>query len=146
MEGIESISLGILFYGFFSIVHKPKGFQEWETKEQGEKSRDNKNEPVGRESGNGKMKAKARILIVDDDKQIPTILSDLVKKEGLEADVAYDGGKALKAVHSGAPDLMLVDIMLPDINGLEVLRQVREFDPELPVVFITGHADARGAV
>ena len=92
------------------------------------------------------IKAKARILIVDDDKQICTILSDLAKKEGLEADVAYEGEKALKAVHSGAPDLMLVDIMLPDIDGLEVLRRVKEFDPELPVVFITGHADPRGAV
>ncbi len=87
-----------------------------------------------------------RILIVDDDKQICTILSALVRKQGFEAVTAYDGQKALKVVRTEAPDLMLVDIMLPDIDGMEVLRQTRDLDPELPVVFITGHADSRGAV
>ncbi len=91
-------------------------------------------------------KQTSRILIIDDDKQICAILSDLVKGEGFEATVAYEGEKALKIVRSAAPDLLLVDMMLPGMDGMEVLRQVKDLDPELPVVFITGHADARGAV
>jgi two-component system nitrogen regulation response regulator GlnG len=88
----------------------------------------------------------ARILIIDDDKQICVILSDLVKKEGFEALTAYEGEKALSIVRSEDPDLMLVDMMLPGMDGMEVMRQVKEIVPELPVVFITAHADARGAV
>jgi len=88
----------------------------------------------------------ARILIIDDDKQICAILSDLVKKEGFEALTAYEGEKALKNIGSEAPDLVLVDLMLPGIDGMEVLRQIKGLDPELPVVFITAHADPRGAV
>jgi DNA-binding NtrC family response regulator len=88
----------------------------------------------------------ARVLIVDDDKSICVILSDLMKKEGLETMVAYDGEKALTLVQTDAPDLLLVDMRLPGMDGMEILRKARELDPELPVVFITAHADSRGAV
>lgn len=89
---------------------------------------------------------KARILIVDDDKGICMVLSDLMKKEGLEALTVYDGEKALKTIQSESPDLLLVDMMLPGMDGMEVLKRTRELDQELPVVFITAHADSRGAV
>ena len=91
-------------------------------------------------------KQKARVLIVDDDKSICVILSDLMKKEGLETMVAYDGEKALKMLQSDPPDLLLVDMRLPGMDGMEILRKARELDQELPVVFITAHADSRGAV
>ena len=89
---------------------------------------------------------KAKVLIVDDDKSICMVLSDLMKKEGLEARAAYDGEKALKMLQTDAPDLLLVDMRLPGMDGMEILRKARELDPELPVVVITAHADSRGAV
>jgi len=89
---------------------------------------------------------KAQILITDDDKQICTVLSDLLKKEKFETLTAYEGETALSLLRSKAPDLILVDLMLPGMDGMEVLRQVKDLDPELPVVFITAHADTRGAV
>ena len=89
---------------------------------------------------------KAQILIVDDDKGICMILSDLMKKEGFDPLTVYDGEKALKTIKSESPDLLLVDMMLPGMDGMEVLKKSREVDPELPVVFITAHADSRGAV
>jgi len=89
---------------------------------------------------------KARVLIVDDDKNICAILAALMKKEGLKPLVAYDGERAFKMVQSDAPDLLLVDMMLPGMDGMEVLRKTREIDPDLPVVFITGNADSRAAV
>jgi two-component system nitrogen regulation response regulator GlnG len=89
---------------------------------------------------------KARVLIVDDDKNICAILAALMKEEGLRPLVAYDGEKALKMVQADAPDLLLVDMLLPGMDGMEVLRKTRELDPDLPVVFITAQADSRGAV
>jgi two-component system nitrogen regulation response regulator GlnG len=89
---------------------------------------------------------KARVLIVDDDKNICAILADLMKKEGLKPLVAYDGEKALKMVQADVPDLLLVDMMLPGMDGMEVLRKTREIAPDLPVVFITAHTDSRVAV
>jgi DNA-binding NtrC family response regulator len=89
---------------------------------------------------------KARVLIVDDDKNICAILAALMKQEGLKPLVAYGGEKALKMVQADLPDLLLVDMMLPGLDGMEVLRRTRQLDPDLPVVFITAHADSRVAV
>ena len=89
---------------------------------------------------------KDRVLIVDDDRNICAILAALMKKEGLKPLVAYDGEKALKMVQADVPDLLLVDMMLPGMDGMEVLRKTREIAPDLPVVFITAHTDSRVAV
>jgi DNA-binding NtrC family response regulator len=91
-------------------------------------------------------KQKGRILIVDDDETICTLLSFLIKKEGFEPLVAQSGEQALKTVRSETTDLLLVDIRMPGMDGMEVLRQVKELDPELPVVLITAHVDIQGAV
>jgi DNA-binding NtrC family response regulator len=89
---------------------------------------------------------KARVLIVDDDRNICAILAALMKKEGMKPLVAYDGEKAVKMLQSDVPDLLLVDMMLPGMDGMEVLRKTREIAPDLPVVLITAHADSRVAV
>lgn len=89
---------------------------------------------------------KIKILIVDDDEMICKVLSGLVKKEGFEPLAAQEGEKALKMVRSETPDLLLVDYKMPGMNGMEVLRQTKSIDPDLPVVLITGHANFQGAV
>ena len=88
----------------------------------------------------------SRILIVDDDKGICELLSSLVEREGFEALAAGDGEMALKMVRSEDPDLLLLDIIMPGMDGMEVLRQAKGLDRELPVVLITGYADVSGAV
>ena len=87
-----------------------------------------------------------RVLIVDDDENIRVILSNLVRKEGFEVLVAEQGEKALKMMLSDSPDLLITDIRMPGMDGMEVLRQAKDLDRELPVVLITGHADVQGAV
>jgi two-component system nitrogen regulation response regulator GlnG len=91
-------------------------------------------------------KTKSRVLIVDDDENICIVLSGLMKKEGLDPLAAHDGHAALEIVQSELPDLLLVDMKMPGMDGMEVLRLTRNLDPDLPVVLITAHADARGAV
>jgi DNA-binding NtrC family response regulator len=91
-------------------------------------------------------KQNASILIVDDDKNICEILSLLVKKEGLKTLVAHEGDTALKIIRSQTPDIVLLDIKMPGMNGVEVLKRVKELDENLPVVMITAYANIQGAV
>ncbi len=66
-----------------------------------------------------------RILIVDDEPNIVVPLEFLMKREGYEVAVAADGEAALEAVAHGAPDLVILDVMLPRMSGFEVCRQIR---------------------
>jgi DNA-binding response OmpR family regulator len=69
-----------------------------------------------------------RILIVDDEPNIVVSLEWLMRREGFETLVAGDGEAALAAVERGAPDLVILDVMLPAMNGFEVCRRIRS-DP-----------------
>ncbi|MBU1162113.1 MAG: sigma-54 dependent transcriptional regulator [Proteobacteria bacterium] len=87
-----------------------------------------------------------RILIVDDEAYICEILSRIVEEEGFKAKVAYDGNIAMEMIHDKMPDVMLLDIKMPGMDGLEVLKSAKEMDPDLPVIIITAHAGINGAV
>ena len=87
-----------------------------------------------------------KILIVDDEKYICGALSTLVKGEGFKPLVAHDGESGLRLVRSESPDMMLVDIKMPGMDGMEVMRQAKDVDPDLPVVVITAYAEIHGAV
>lgn len=67
-----------------------------------------------------------KILIVDDDENIAELVSLYLKKELFDTEIAYDGAAALKAVEEYKPDLIVLDIMLPGIDGYEVCREVRK--------------------
>ena len=77
------------------------------------------------------MKEKQRILVVDDDENIAELIGLYLNKECFETKLVYDGEQALKAVKDFAPNLVLLDIMLPGIDGYEVLREIRAAVPFL---------------
>ena len=87
-----------------------------------------------------------QVLIVDDDRDIGQMLSTLMNKEGLASLVAYDGETALQMLAASPPDLLLVDVKMPGLDGMEVLKRVKETDPQLPVVLITAYAEIPGSV
>ncbi len=87
-----------------------------------------------------------RVLIVDDDRDISLMLSALMKKEGLSSLTAFDGETALQMVPAAKPDMLLVDVKMPGIDGMEVLKRVKETDPHLPVVLITAYAEVPASV
>ncbi|MBU3851200.1 MAG: response regulator transcription factor [Candidatus Paralactobacillus gallistercoris] len=77
-----------------------------------------------------------KILVVDDEKPISDIVKFNLKKEGYDVVTAYDGEEALAKVESEHPDLILLDLMLPKIDGLEVARQVRK-KYNMPIIMVT---------
>lgn len=77
-----------------------------------------------------------KILVVDDEKPIADILQFNLKKEGYEVVCAYDGNEALRKVEEFQPDLILLDIMLPQRDGMEVCREVRK-KYEIPIIMLT---------
>ena len=89
---------------------------------------------------------KSQVLIVDDEEAICSLISHLMVQEGLVPLVARDGKTALQQLRTASPDTMIVDLKLPDLDGLEILRQAKELDEDLPVVILTAHAKIHSAV
>ena len=77
-----------------------------------------------------------KILVVDDEKPISDIVKFNLDKEGYDVVTAYDGEEALKKVEAESPDLILLDLMLPKIDGLEVARQIRK-EHDTPIIMLT---------
>jgi two-component system nitrogen regulation response regulator NtrX len=87
-----------------------------------------------------------KILIIDDEKAICNTLKEILVYEKYEVEVANDGEEGLKKAKAGNFDLVLCDIKMPKMDGHEVLNKLQEFNPELPVVMISGHGTIENAV
>lgn len=81
------------------------------------------------------------VLIVDDEKNIVDILSFNLKKEGYEIATAYDGEAALTQYEATRPDLILLDVMLPLLDGFEVCRRIRGKDRMTPIIMLTAREE-----
>jgi two-component system response regulator AtoC len=88
----------------------------------------------------------ARILVVDDDRLIRASLGQALRESGYAIDQAGSVAEALALLAQDMPDLVLLDYMLPDGSGVDVLRQIRRLSPNTPVLMITANASIHGAV
>ncbi len=86
------------------------------------------------------------ILIVDDEPSILQSLSGLLTDEGFEVFIANNGYEALKIIDAETPDLVLLDIWMPGIDGIETLKEIKKSSTALPVIIITGHGNVETAV
>lgn len=86
------------------------------------------------------------ILIIDDEPHLPYQFARYLRKHGYEVYTASDGEKGLQELHRNSIDLVLLDLRLPKMGGLEVLKQVRKLDQELPIIILTAHGDVQSAV
>ena len=83
--------------------------------------------------------ANEKILIIDDDPRILDLSALILKAEGYQVIQSANGADALKKIQQASPDLLIVDLMLPDINGGEIVKVAREkFACKAPVIFLTG--------
>ncbi|MBR1759158.1 MAG: response regulator transcription factor [Lachnospiraceae bacterium] len=81
-----------------------------------------------------------RILVVDDEKLIVKGIRFSLEQDGMEVDCAYDGKEALSMAENGSYDAILLDVMLPEMNGFEVCQQIREFS-DVPIIMLTAKGD-----
>lgn len=88
----------------------------------------------------------ANVLVVDDEEEIRKILTQILEKEGFRVVTAPDGQQAMRQLCLEAPDLILLDVRMPGLSGMEVLKKIREIDDDPPVVLITAYADIHQAV
>lgn len=81
-----------------------------------------------------------KILIADDNKQITSILSEYAKNEGYEADITYDGLTALEQFRNSSYDIILLDVMMPGMDGFEVCREIRKTS-NIPIIMVTARGE-----
>jgi DNA-binding NtrC family response regulator len=87
-----------------------------------------------------------KVLLADDEKTITVTLGDAIKAKGHQIRIVYDGLSALKSVEEESFDCLLLDLKMPGQDGMEILRQVKNLRPEMPVVIITGYGTVDTAV
>ncbi len=80
-----------------------------------------------------------RVLLVDDETEFVQAMAERLKMRDLDADTVYDGEQALSFVEGQEPDVMVLDLKMPGIDGMEVLRQVKKSYPKIQVIILTGH-------
>jgi len=91
-------------------------------------------------------KAKPRILVVDDDPNLRKTLSDILRIKGYDTVVAATGAEAITVAEQGAVSLALIDLMLPDMQGLDVMARIKAISPLTEAIILTGHASMDTAI
>jgi signal transduction histidine kinase/FixJ family two-component response regulator len=109
-----------------------------------ESTRDTDRLDPGGPDGNGD--GPARVLVVDDERAVVDVLQEFLASQGYEMSVASSGEEAVRNIPSVRPDVILTDINLPGLSGLEVVRFAKSVDPEIAVIVVTGHASASTAI
>lgn len=84
--------------------------------------------------------ANTTILLMDDDENICKVIRLYLEKEGMNVQVAHDGAAGLDLFHQETPDLVLLDIMMPGMDGIEVIKQIRR-ESSVPVIMLTAKGD-----
>ena len=85
------------------------------------------------------MSKKLKVLVVDDDHRMAKTLADILKVKGFEAEVAHDGLEALKKIKEHHFDSVLTDIKMPQMNGVDFYKAIKNIQPELPVLLMTAY-------
>lgn len=90
--------------------------------------------------------AEGTILVVDDELLIRDLLYEFFTQEGYQVILAEDGERALELIEKQGFDVSLVDLKMPGVDGMEVVRAVHRLDPDLPVIIMTGYPSFNSAV
>jgi CheY-like chemotaxis protein len=85
----------------------------------------------------------SRVLLVDDEREFVQTLSERLEMREVGSAIAYDGESALKMVHDDEPEVIILDLRMPGIDGIEVLRRVKQSHPHIEVIILTGHGSEK---
>jgi DNA-binding response OmpR family regulator len=89
---------------------------------------------------------KIKILIIDDEKAVADILKDFLSDKERSVDICYDGLAGIQSIQINFYDLIIVDLVMPKVGGLDILRYAKKTNPHVLVIIITGHASLETAV
>jgi DNA-binding response OmpR family regulator len=89
---------------------------------------------------------KIRLLLVDDESDFLTAYSRRFVRRNAEIDIATSGAEALEKVRDNKFDVVVLDVMMPGMSGIETLRRIKAIDPALPVIILTGHANSQAMI
>jgi DNA-binding NtrC family response regulator len=87
-----------------------------------------------------------KILLVDDEERFRTTLGKMLRAQGLEVTTLGSGREALDELHQNAYDVMVLDVRMPEMNGIATLTEIKKIAPHLEVIILTGHASMDAAV
>ncbi|MBU0465781.1 MAG: response regulator [Proteobacteria bacterium] len=105
-----------------------------------------KNEAMGSQmyhqlnmSGKCNVEVPLKILLVDDEKEFVQTLSERLQMRDMGTAVVYDGNSALDQVQRDEPEVMIIDLKMPGLDGMELLKRVKHTHPQIQVIVVTGH-------
>jgi DNA-binding response OmpR family regulator len=87
-----------------------------------------------------------KVLLVDDEQEFVSTLAERLSLRGMQARVAYTGEEALRRVEEDPPEVVILDVMMPGMSGLEVLKRIRTDHPNIEVILLTGIGSTREGV
>jgi DNA-binding response OmpR family regulator len=84
-----------------------------------------------------------KVLLIDDEEEFTSTLAERLEIRGYTAVTAGDGEQGIQAVMSQDFDIAILDLMMPGMNGLDALKQIKSIEPDLPVILLTGHGSTK---
>lgn len=87
-----------------------------------------------------------KVLLVEDERTLAMIIKDTLENEGFSIDIAYDGKEGLKKYDDHSPDIIVSDVMMPVMDGFEMVRRIRASDGKIPVLFLTARSAVKDVV
>ncbi len=84
-----------------------------------------------------------RVLVIDDHPELALVVAEILESAGHQALVAGSGEEGLRVIEQSGPDAVFLDVVMPGIDGIEVLRRIREKRPHLPVILLSGNVTQR---
>ena len=86
------------------------------------------------------------VLLVDDEEEFITTLAERLNLRGIKARIATEGESALSLLETDLPEVVVLDVMMPGIGGIETLQQIRSRYPQIPVILLTGHGSTKDGI
>ena len=90
--------------------------------------------------------AQEKILLVDDEAEFTSVLAERMEARGLQVDIAHSGEEALDKVREKTYDAIILDMLMPGMDGIETLKELRKINPDLQIILLTGYATVEKSV
>ena len=87
-----------------------------------------------------------KVLLVDDEQEFVTTLADRLELRGMDVEIATDGEAALGIVETDPPQVVVLDVMMPGLSGMEVLERIKTVDSNIQVILLTGHGGTKDGI